>query len=114
MRDPRVRSVAALGRGSHILALRRYEAFTGIVPQLVAAGVHFNDIAGNRRILVTAIGDPEHTPPDDDKAHVLFAKALMGPSSQQRVAIDAQVGALGDVLKRLASSDAALERIYDY
>jgi hypothetical protein len=113
-RDPRVRSVSRLGGDSHILALGRYEIFSGIVPQLVAGGVRFNDIAGNRRILVTAIGDSERALPDDERLHVLFAKPLATSPSRERVVIDAAVDALGDLMKRLAASAATLEHIYDY
>ncbi|PYR63533.1 MAG: hypothetical protein DMF91_03180 [Acidobacteria bacterium] len=112
--DPRIRTITRLDDGSHILALRRYEAFSGIVPQLVMAGVQFHDIAGNQRILVTALADRERPFPDDEVGHVLFARPVLTSPPRQRVAIDAAVGALGDLLKRLAASGVALEHIYDY
>ncbi len=112
-RDPRVRRVTVLNHGAFILAIRRYELFTGVLPQLAAAGIHFYDIAGNRRILITAVGDREHMPTDNDHAPVLFTMRLL-TSNSQRVAIDASVESLGDILKALASSGAVLEHIYDF
>ena len=114
LRDPRLRRVTAFGRGSYILALRRHELFTGVVPQLAAAGVHFNDIAGSRRILITAVCDREHTPSDDPDAHLLFIKRLLTSTAQQRVGIDTNVEKLGEALKRLADAGAVLEHIYDF
>ena len=45
---------------------------------------------------------------------MLFARPVLTSPPRQRVAIDAAVGALGDLLKRLAASGVALEHIYDY
>jgi hypothetical protein len=111
--NSRVRSAKTLGPNSHVLAITRYEEFTRVVPQLVAAGVRFSDIAGNRRILVTAIADRMSTLPDDERSRVLFSVPL-ATAERQRLAIDARVDALGDLLKRLAAAHMTLEHIYDY
>ena len=111
--DKDVRKIAAAGPGRWILSLPRYDAFTPAAVALVSAGARFVEIAGNRRILVTAISD-DGKRVAEGPGRLLFARELPGNARRRRLAIDADVGALGDLVAALGRSGASLEHIYDY
>ena len=107
------RRVRAMRDGSQVLALPRYDAFTPTAAALAARGTRFLDIAGNDRVLVTAIAESalDWT---DDSARVLFSRALATDRTRRRVALDVRVTALGETLAALRRHRAALEHIYDF
>lgn len=108
-----VERVRALADGSWILAIPRYEAFTPTLVTLTAQGMRVLDIAGNARVLVTAL-TPGNIPLPNPGARVLFARSLAADPPRRRIAIDVDVGALGDVLDALEKHGATLEHIYDF
>jgi len=110
---PDVRRVSAAGTGVWILALPRYEKFTPAAVSLVSSGARLLEIAGNHRVLVTAVGN-RATSWNDSGSRLLFARDLTSAPGRSRIAIDADVSALGEVLDALTRSGASLEHIYDY
>lgn len=111
--DSRVRRIASFADGSHIVAIKRYEPFTSAVAALAGQGARFHDIAGNRQIVITALGSAAPSAFDRNEARVLFASRQLA-DDRQRVVIEASVDALGSVLGRLRQSGLALEHLYDY
>jgi len=111
--DKDVRRVSAAGSGRWVLSLPRYERFTPVAVALLSAGARFLEIAGNRRILVTAISS-DATRIVEKPGRLLFARELPGMAGRRRLAIDADVSALGDLVSALGHSGASLEHIYDY
>jgi len=111
--DPRIVRRAALADGSSLLAMKRYEPFTSAIADLERAGVRLHDVAGNRRILVTAL-TADHAPAlDVPGARVLLSSPLLATSGR-RIGIDVPVDTLGELLDRLTRSGARLEHVYDY
>jgi hypothetical protein len=108
-----VERVRTLKDGSQILELQRYEAFTPAAVSLATRGVRFLDIAGNHRVLLTAIvrADGQWV---GRTGRVLFTRAIATDHSRQRLAIDAEVSELAQVLKEISDHGATLEHIYDY
>jgi hypothetical protein len=104
--------VTDLDDGSWILSIERYEAFTPAVVKLTAEGVRFADIAGNTRILVTALTRGPVALPEG--ARTLFARPLAADPGRQRTALDVPVVSLGEVIAALKKSDATLEHIFDF
>ena len=111
--DPRIKRVATFGDGTHIVEIKRYEPFTSVVGSLVEEGVRFEDIAGNRRILITALGTAATPVFAANEATLLFASRQL-TDNRLRVAIDARVDALGAVFGRLRQAGLRLEHVYDY
>jgi hypothetical protein len=107
------RRVRAMRDGSQVLALPRYEAFTSTAAALAARGTRFLDIAGNDRVLVTAIsnGALDWT---DESARVLFSRPLATDRARRRIALDVRVTQLGEALAAVHRHGAALEHIYDF
>jgi hypothetical protein len=98
---------------SSILAIPRYEAFTGIVTKLVREGVQFIDIAGNKEILVTAIA-PRNWEYDLQEGQFLFATEILTQSGHKRIAVRAPVKSLHKILTDLETRGVKLEHLYDY
>jgi hypothetical protein len=113
LHDDRVRRVSTLSDGSSIVALQRYEPFTVVVSRLIRDGARFDDVAGNRRILITAIAPDDPPRIDGDHGVVLYDSRLL-TSARHRIAIDARLDALPSLLRRFAESSVTLEHIYDY
>jgi len=111
--DARVKRVATFADASHIVEIKRYEPFTAVVESLVADGARFEDIAGNRRILITALGTSPPPMFDTHEATLLFVSRELA-DNRHRVAIDARVEALGAVFARLRQTGLTVEHVYDY
>jgi hypothetical protein len=111
--DPRIRQATTLADGSSIVSIKRYEPFTAVVSTLTDRGARFHDIAGNHRILMTALGAASSPAFDDGDARVLFAIDEL-TSGRQRFVVEARVDALGNVLNRLPKAGLTLEHLYDY
>lgn len=108
-----VRVVKELNKGSYIVALPRFQAFTDIVPKLARRGVRFVEIAGNDEILVTAIapGDWEY---DLKEGELVFTMEILTQPHLKRLAVRTPIKSLHSVLSDLQSQRAQIEHIYDY
>lgn len=111
--DGRVKKVKTVDRGTYVLGLPRYEAFTEIVPALARQGVRFRDIAGNDEIFLTA-----RTRRGLDASlaagRVVLAEPILTDPGSQRIGVAAPVAALPAILAGLERSGATLEHLYDY
>ncbi|MBI3896942.1 MAG: FAD-binding oxidoreductase [Gammaproteobacteria bacterium] len=112
--DPAVNVLRRYDDGSMLLALPRYEAFRDQTLRLVKQGVQFREIAGNDEILLTAVVPTTWTyrlP----TGKVLFERPILTSDHQQkRVAIEAPVESLHDILRQLDNSGIVVEHLYDY
>lgn len=111
--ESRIRIVRQINTQASIVAIPRYEAFTGIVTKLAREGVQFIDIAGNSEILVTAITSRnwEYNLKDGE---FLFAMEILTQPDLKRVAVKAPVKSLHRILPSLESDGVKVEHIYDY
>jgi hypothetical protein len=108
-----VRVIQPVDGDSTLVAIPRYEAFTQLVPVLVAEGVRFLEIAGNDDILMTVLA-PAGWRYDLPDGQSLFAMPILTEPARQRVAITVPVPALHRVLQGLAEQEVAVEHLYDY
>jgi hypothetical protein len=110
--DPRIRHITTLADGSSLVSIKRYEPFTAVVSALAGRGARFRDVAGNHRMVMTAIGldAPVFAVPD---ARVLFAIDQL-TSDRKRFVIEARLDAIGTVLGGLTRAGLTLEHLYDY
>jgi hypothetical protein len=111
--DPRVRRVRAMSRGSYLIVLPRYEAFTAIVTKLAGEGVRFLDIAGNDEILLTAIA-PSDWRYDARSGQLVLSERILTNPDRKRIAVNAPVGSLHVILADLAKRGVKIEHLYDY
>jgi FAD/FMN-containing dehydrogenase len=109
--EPKFRIVREFDDGSTLLSLPRYEEFREAVLRLSQRGVKFQEIAGNKTILVTAIV------PDNwrtELAPVLFERPILTAAGSKRVALNVPVERLHQVAQLSPGSGFQLEHVYDY
>lgn len=111
--DGRVQQVKALGPGSSIVTLPRYEAFSGTALALIAQNVRFRDIAGNDEILITVLAR-RGIPFDVPQTRLVLAAPVLTDPTMQRLAFSVPVTALNEVVAHLGRERAILEHLYDY
>lgn len=112
-RDRRITVVRDLGGGRTLIRTPRYRAFTEVLLRLARAGRDVVEIAGNRRILVTALV-PRGPLPSLPGATPLFETPIQSRPDHRRVALDVIVEQLATTIRALDSAGAALEHVYDY
>lgn len=116
-REPGLRIVQAGEKGTALVALPRFEAFTQLVPRLLADGVRFTEIAGNDEIMVTVLA-PSGWRFERPEAKVLFSLPIPSQPARSRFALRVPVASLQIVVEELAratpSGSVVLEHIYDY
>jgi hypothetical protein len=109
----RVKLVRDLGGNQAILAIPRYQEFTGTAQALVRGGVHFNQIAGNQLIVISAIAPGAWTNKTPGLQLLLTQPLLTSPGRTRVVAL-CRVPELSLVLPLLEADGLAIEHLYDY
>lgn len=99
--------------GGALIETDRYRAFTDIVKQVAGRGGRFTEIAGNRRVLVTALV-PMKGATTAFGGERLFAFPLQARPGWQRIGLDVAVDRLGDVMGAVAAEGGSFEHLYDY
>ena len=107
-----VETVSADGR-SRIVTSLRWGPFTDAALELAKAGFDFADVAGNRRIVVSAVGPRGREPANDTAVELFESRVLSNPELTRHVLL-VETRALGTMLRALPSSDVRLEHVYDY
>jgi hypothetical protein len=111
--EPTVRLVRQLPDGDSLLVAPRYQAFTDLLKRLADRGSEVLEIAGNRRIMLTAIV-PDSTEVAVSGARELFAMPLSARPGFQRIGYDVDIPQLTPVLRDFTGQRIEVERIYDY
>ena len=111
--DDRIGRVKAVGDGSYIVTIPRFDAFTPTVVGLAKQGVRFRELAGNDEILLTAIA-PSALDFRLATGRILLKEPLLTNPGATRLAVEAPVESLHAILADLESKGITLERLYDY
>lgn len=112
--DARIVEREDLDADSELLALPRYEPFTGAVQRLASAGVRFVEIAGNDAILATLIA-PAAWQDAGGRGEVLTEWPILTDRARKRVALTVAVPRLHEVLPSLAAEPGVtIDHLYDF
>ncbi len=76
-------------------------------------GVHFVEIAGNDRILVTLIA-PEARHDSQNRGALLVEWPILTRPSMKRVAMTLEVARLDQVLPSFGAEQVAIDHVYDF
>jgi hypothetical protein len=107
-----IETVRADGRFRIVTSLR-WGPFTDAAVALAAAGFEFADIAGNRRIVVTAVGPRDREPRVDGIAELFESRVLSNEDLERHVLL-VEAQSLSPLLRALQGSAVRLEHVYDY
>jgi hypothetical protein len=112
---PDLKIVARLGDDAVLASLPRYEAFTSRALALAGRGVGFDEIAGNRTVILVSALAPRGDPPPVAGSKVLFVQPILTEPARQRVAYVVPVAALDGALRALqAPPSSQVEHVFDY
>jgi hypothetical protein len=113
-RDTRIRKREDLGPGDELLALPRYEPFTGVVSTLAKQGVRFVEIAGNDALLVQIMA-PATWHDTAKRGDLLVEWPILTDPTRKRVAMTVAVPRLHEVLPSLAAEPGVtIDHLYDF
>ena len=112
-RDTRITVVRELGAGRTLIRTPRYRAYTEVLVGLARQGRDVVEIAGNQRILVTALVPPGPLP-SLPGATRLFEAPIQSRPDRRRVGLDVTVPRLAATIRTLESAGASVEHVYDY
>ena len=111
--ETEVKMIRQFSDSSVLLSLPRYEAFRNVTVRLVKKGMQFEEIAGNKQILMTCVVPKEFTY-DIPGGKLLFEKPILTEPMLKRIAIQAEVTALHRLIIKLSEKGITIEHLYDY
>jgi len=111
---PQFKVLESFPDGSALVTVPRYDAFKVYSIALAKRGIEFQEIAGNRSVILVSALVPREWAPGDDGAEVLFTQPILTQPSLKRVALIVSVAELANLLRRLDDSGLVIEHVYDY
>ena len=111
---PKLELLESFPDGSALVTVPRYGAFKTYSLALAERGVEFQEIAGNRSVILVSVLVPREWTPGDDGSEVLFTQPILTQPTLKRVALIVSVAQLANVLRSLDDSGFAIEHVYDY
>lgn len=110
--EPDTEIVRDLGPDGAVFVTKRYQVFTDMIPRLIAKGVRFIEIGGNRLIFLTLVSEGSYEPLEG--AQQLFDYARPAATDSRRIGLAVPIASLHEVLPALTADGGRLEHIYDY
>jgi hypothetical protein len=108
---PHIRKVSDLGHGVYLVSIPRYQEFTELAVALARKNIHFQQIAGNSVIVVTAVeqGWRDNTPEE----RILSTEKVLTRDVERKI-LECRVSDLHLVLNDINSRGYIVEHVYDY
>jgi len=105
--------VKDLGEDLRLVIVPRYQVFTEIVIALSRKGRVIPEVAGNHRMLLTAILPDGAAPPVPGLSEMLSMPLAARPG-WRRAGFDVRVDALSGIVRELDRSHIEIEHLFDY
>ena len=96
-----------------LVGVPRYDRFRDLALSLVGRSTRFIEIAGNRKIFLTAIANVTEKP-ELESGEVSGQSLVPSDPAKRRWLITCPVGSLTEVLAQLKAKQAAVEHVFDY
>lgn len=113
-RLPQLAVLKTMADGTALITVPRYDIFKRYAMALAVEGVKFEEIAGNRSVILISVLTKNGWQPTSKEARVLFTQPILTRPGIERTAFAVPVAALGNTLVGLDLPGVELERIYDY
>jgi hypothetical protein len=95
-----------------LVLLPRYQAFMTHATRLAEAGANFDEIAGNRGVILVSVIAPRDWkgPPGE----TFFVQPILTRPQEKRVVLRVKVADLAERLRTVPTGDVRLEHVFDY
>lgn len=100
--------------GAALVLLPRYQAFQEHAMALVRRGAKFQEIAGNRSLILVSVLVPDEWEPAGFASTRLFTQEVLTQPGTKRVAMTVPVASLDAALRALDTPPLRIEHVYDY
>jgi hypothetical protein len=97
-----------------LVTVPRYRAFMAYAQALAAQGVAFEEIAGNRGVIVASVIERTDSVPPAAPLRRLFTQPILTQPGWERRVIALPVAELSAQLRRWRTADVQVEHVYDY
>lgn len=111
---PEVKILAQSPDGSALVTIPRYDAFMHYAQALANKGVNFQEIAGNRSVILVSLIGAAGWHPENGVEEILLEQPILTLPGRQRILISANVSTLAQALREWASADVQVEHIFDF
>jgi hypothetical protein len=105
---------ADVGIEAVLMTVPRYRAFMAYAQALAAQGVTFQEIAGNRGVIVASVIERSESAPPAAPLRSLFVQPILTQRGWERRVIALPVAELSAQLRRWRAADVQVEHLYDY
>lgn len=110
----RIEIAQHLPDGRALAMLPRYEGFTKASLTVAAAGVDFEEVAGNHGSILISVLVPAQWRPRSTVYDVLFAQPIITRSEWKRLVLVLPIRNLSEVLREMGQAPFAVEHVYDF
>jgi hypothetical protein len=97
-----------------LMTVPRYRAFMAYAQALAAQGIAFEEIAGNRGVIVASVIERADSAPTAAALRRLFTQPILTQPGWERRVIALPVAELSAQLRRWRAADVQVEHVYDY
>jgi len=111
---PRLTALKSLEGGAVLVTVPRYEAFRVYAQALARQGLTFQEIAGNRTVILVTLLVPEGWYDRNEHHRTLFTQPILTQPGRKRLALIIPVAELAQALRDFDQTQAQVEHIYDY
>jgi hypothetical protein len=105
---------ADVGDQAALMTVPRYRAFMAYAHALAAQGVTFQEIAGNRGVIVASVIERADSAPPAAPLRRLFVQPILTQRGWERRVIALPVAELSAQLQRWRAAGVQVEHLYDY
>jgi hypothetical protein len=102
------------GGDAVLMTVPRYRTFMAYAQALAAQGITFQEIAGNRGVIVASVIERSESAPPAAPLRSLFVQPILTQRGWERRVIALPVAELSAQLRRWRAADVQVEHLYDY
>jgi hypothetical protein len=111
---PDVHVLRTLPDGRALITVPRYDAFTRYAQALAKQGVNFDEIAGNKTVMLVSLVGAADWRPATGVDKVLFEQPILTQPGRKRIVLTARVPELAETLREWSQEGVQVEHLFDY
>lgn len=111
---PEIKTLATATDGSVLVTIPRYDAFMHYAQALANRGTDFQEIAGNRSVILVSLIGASGWHPTRGVDEILLEQPILTQPGRQRIVATANVPTLALALREWAAAGVQVEHLFDY